>query len=161
MDSVNMIKAFRYQVAKDSTMQSLFGESTDTDVLNKRLFYKDSTYVGVPDGYDYPALSFKLDDDEPMIRGCDDNTLMLEATIYNKFGNDQAQIINLRIKDRLKLILEDQNVAINAQALTFPTPVVLKVRDVAWVSAISFDEKTQGSERLHKNICTLKLTVGD
>lgn len=161
MDSINLIKALRYTVANDSDMRTLFGEDTAQAMLDSRLFLKDSFYVSKEGGQDFPALTFKISDDDPLVRGCDDNQVILELTVYNKWGNTGSATLNMRAKDRLKLLLEDEHEIINSVALTFAPPVTLKVRDVAWVSASSYDDKEQGSERMHKNICFLKLTVGD
>lgn len=161
MDTINLYKAVRYVIANDDTMRTLFSEVDAAGMIGKRLFAKDSFYVSKDGNQSFPAITIKTSDDEPMLRGCDDNQVLLELTVYNKWGNEDALTLNLRAKDRLKLLLEDGHEIINSVALTFAPPVTLRVRDVAWVSAASYDDKEQGSERLHKNICFLKLTVGD
>ena len=142
-------------------MRSLFGETTAANMRNKRIFLKDTFYVSIKGNQNFPAITIKTNDDNPNIRGADDNSIYLEICVFNKWGNPNAMTLNLRAKDRLKLLFEDNHETINYMALTFAPPVILKVRDVAWVSATSYDDKEQGSERMHKNICLLKLTVGD
>lgn len=164
MNSVNIIKALRYTIADDSIIRSLFEVSTRAAAL-KRVLYKDSVYTSSNAGgvkrYVYPQLGFKFNDDNPQIRGADDNSVMLEITIVNKFKNSSASLVNLQIKDRLKEMLEDGHQTVNAKALTLSPSIVTKVRDISWVSGVAYDDKEQGSERLHKLICNLKLVVGD
>lgn len=164
MNSVNLIKTFRYVISDDSSMRTLFEESTQTEML-KRMLFKDAIYASSNENgtqwFEYPHMTFKIEDDEPIIRGCDDNNVFLEITIVNRFGKNYSATSILNIKDRLKELLEDKHEVLNAKALTFSPPIILKVRDIAWVSAIMYDDKEQGTERLHKCICNLKLIVGD
>lgn len=160
MNSVTFIKVLRYLIANDATMRNLFGASSVADCVNKRLFYKDATFADKEPQFVYPAITLKLDEDESSLRGSDTNTIFLEITIANDFKTDQyPHTANIRLKDRLKELLEDNHEAINAQAISLSE--VLHCRDIAWVSAITYDDKTQGTQRLSRIICTIKAIVGD
>jgi hypothetical protein len=164
MNSVHLLKGLRYYLAANTALRTLLGTTTNDSTL-ARLLYKDSLYASSNEGgtqnYPYPHITFKLNDDDPKLRFSDDNSVYLELTIENLFSNSSASMVNLQIKDCLKELLEDSHSAINAKALTLTPPLTLKVRDIAWVSARTYDEKEQGTERVHKYICIMKLVVGD
>jgi len=159
MNTPLFVKSLRNVIADDSTMRTLIGETTSANMLNKRLFYKDATFSEIEGNFAYPAILIKTDDDDPTERGIDTNTLMIELTIINKFGADGAQMLNMQIKDRLKILLHEKHELLNNRAKLFSA--TLHCRDLAWVSAITYDDKTQGTQRLHRNICTMKAIVGD
>ncbi len=165
MNSVNLIKSIRHYLAADASLRTLLGASSAADALSNRLFYKDSIYasknVSGASEYLYPHIGLKLNDDNPILRGADDNCVYVELIIENKIGNTNAQLVNIQIKDSIKELLEEKSKELNTMALTLSPPVILKVRDIAWVSAITYDDKEQGSERRHRFICAVKLIVGD
>lgn len=167
--STDTIKSLRYYLADDSELQSIWGESTQAGML-KRLLYKDSVYASSnEDGkgaqgageYLYPHIGLKLDDDEPQLRCSDDNTFAVTLAIVNKYGNANVSLVNMQTKDRLKKLLRDKASDLRNKAATLSPSIDLKVRDIAWVSAVTYDDKEQGSERRHYIICTVQMTVGD
>ena len=161
MDSLNTIKSIRHLLANDSSIRSILGSTSKQDTLDTRLFYKDSVYAAKIDGYDFPHIAMKLDSDPDSIRGADDNCLYLEIDIVSSVQISGASLKNLQIRDSIKKLLNNKHLAVNSTALTFSPAVVLKVRDISWVSGITYDDKEQGSERRHKMICLFKLVVGD
>jgi hypothetical protein len=164
LNSVNVLKALRYAIANDAELRSIMGETTENGML-ERLHYRDSIYssrnASGRRGFKYPHFALSMDDDNPQIRGGDDNSVMLEIIIVNLFKNTSSALVNIQLKDRLKELLEDSHEVVNARGLILSPPVNIKVRDIAWVSAVNYTEKEQGSERLHKYICNMKLVIGD
>lgn len=164
MNTPLLIRTLREYLASDSGMMTLLSVSTAADAKNYRLVAKDAKYTSHNESgnkWSYPLITFKVYDDEPMVRGADDNSVFLELVVENKFSNTNALMVNMQIKDKLKLLLEDKHSEVNAVATTFSPPQTLKVRDIAWVSAVVYDDKEQGTERLHKYTCLMKLVVGD
>jgi hypothetical protein len=167
MNTPLVVKSFRYVIANDAILRLRFKEITEAGMLF-RLLYKDASYVSLEDvnsttaesEYKYPAIVFKINDDEDLLRGSDSNTIFVEMTIINSYANNASQTVNMLIKDRLKTIMKDKHEILNAQALSSFSEI-LKCRDLAWVSAISYDDKTQGTQRLNKITCLLKAIVGD
>jgi len=162
MDSVNLIRAVRTVVANDSIIRTALGSNSAATALSTQLFHKDGLYSRKStQEYVYPHIAFKLDSDSPAIKGADDNAVMLFADIVN-MPNKADFISNCyKCMDRLKTLLVDKPNVLNNIALTFSPAVVLKVRDVSWVSGTTYDDKEQGSERKHRIICMLKMVVGD
>ena len=162
MDSVNLIRAVRTVVANDLIIRTALGSNSAATALSTQLFHKDGLYSRKStQEYVYPHIAFKLDSDSPAIKGADDNAVMLFADIVN-MPNKADFISNCyKCMDRLKTLLVDKPNVLNNIALTFSPPVVLKVRDVSWVSGTTYDDKEQGSERKHRIICMLKMVVGD
>lgn len=162
MDSSNLIKAVRTVLANDAVIRTALGSGSATTALNTQLFHKDGLYSRKStQEYVYPHIAFKLDTDSPAIRGADDNAVMLFADIVN-MPNKADFISNCyKCMDRLKTLLVDKPNVLNNIALTFSPAVVLRVRDVSWVSGTTYDDKEQGSERKHRIICMLKMVVGD
>ena len=162
MDSFNLIKAVRTVLANDAAIRTALGSVSVATALNTQLFHKDGLYSRKStQEYVYPHIAFKLDTDSPAIRGADDNAVMLFADIVN-MPNKADFISNCyKCMDRLKTLLVDKPNVLNNIALTFSPAVVLRVRDVSWVSGTTYDDKEQGSERKHRIICMLKMVVGD
>lgn len=158
MNSVNFIESLRTYFANDSEMRSYLGVATAEDA-ERVLVYSDSIFSQKEDFFTYPMISFRLDEDESTMRGSDSNTPQVNMTIHNPAKNDGCIITLNRIKDRMKTLIKDNHVAINTQGALLG--YVLKVRDSTWVGGITYDDKTLGSERLHKIICTCNFIVGD
>ena len=167
MDSIAVIAALRYYWSNDSTLQTLLGVSTQAEAL-KRIVMKDAQYVNMKsdtaDQYPLPAITLKLDDEEETV-GVPSNEEYIEAIIYNSTYNANCIYDNIRIKDRLKTITAEKksgddfhsNINAQGQALALDP----KVRGVFWVSASTYDDKEQGTQRLHRIICVLRMIVGD
>ena len=83
--------------------------------------------------------------------------IIIVESVMAKVGS--AAINCMQLKDLIKTLLEDDNEALNTQATVLGD--TLKVRDSEWVSAVTYKDKTQGTERLHKIICTMKFIIGD
>jgi hypothetical protein len=152
------MKVWRNLVANDATIRGYLGAVNATEAL-KWIRYSDTALVQIEDFYQYPCIISKFNEDESTLRGSDSNTPIVITSIYNSTKNDNYAITNMRIRDRLKQLLRDNHEALNSQAVSLS--LSLKVRDVTWVGSITYDDKTQGTERLHKIICTQKFIVGE
>ena len=159
MDTINLIKTLRYYIANDATIRSYLGTNLTVNNSLKQIIYQDGIFAQKDDRFSYPIITLKLDESEPTIRGCDTNTAFVTIIIHNPIKHLDPITKNIRLKDRLGLLFRDNNTAINNQATSLG--INLKVRDSAWVSAETFDDKSQGTERLHKIICLTKFIVGD
>lgn len=158
MDSVQFIKTLRYLFANDATLRGYLGASTVNEALQV-LIYSDGVFSQISDFFRYPMVSFRLDDEESTLRGSDSNSPLLNITVHNPSARNSCITTNNRIKDRVKLLIRDNNEAINNQAASLG--LILKVRDANWVGAVTYEDKELGSERLHKIICTCNFIVGD
>ena len=158
MNTPNLLKTLRYYIGADSSIQTLLGEATAQDT-RKHLVMMDAVYVSKDSGYSYPRIGLLVDDDAPRMRGCDDNTVDLFLDIANKYANADCALVNLKLKDRLKDLIDEKHADINDQAVTLS--LSLKLRGIFWVSGVTYNDKTQGSERLHRYNCQFVLTVGD
>jgi hypothetical protein len=160
MNSVTIVEVLRNCIANVPGIRTLLRVSSAANAL-KVILYTDAEYVGKDDFYSLPGIVLRMDDDASTLRGSDSNTVDVEITIVDSVmaKSGSAAINCMKIRDLLKTLFKDNHIVINNQATALGK--TLKVRDSEWVSSVSFKEKTQGTERLHKIICTLKLIVGD
>ena len=158
MDSVGFIKTIRYVFANDATLRGHLGVTTVAGAL-KKIIYSDAIFSQKEDFFVYPMIALRLDDEQSTLRGSDSNSPAVTMIIHNPSKNKNCIITNNRIKDRMKLLIKDNNETFNVQAQLLSLDV--KVRDSHWVGAVTYDDKTLGSERLHKIICDCKFIVGD
>lgn len=164
MDTYNLIKTLRYYFAADATMRTLLGVAT-AQLARAQLRYSDSNLAQVTAQHSFPCITLKIDDDDPIAREIPTNTIYLTATVWcPSVVNNYAEKC-IKLKDRLNYLLKKtavNNVVtnINTQATTLGLTSV-KVHDAAWVGAVTYDDKTQGTERLHKIICTARFILGD
>jgi len=160
MNSVDFIYVVRNLIANDAAIRVLL-RATNANAALKSILYTDAEYVSKDAFYSLPGIAIKYDDEASTLRGSDSNTLMVGFEIVDSVMAkvDSAAINCMKIRDALKTLLEDKHTTINAQASTLGR--TLKVRDSEWVSSVTFSDKTQGSERLHKIICTMKFISGD
>jgi hypothetical protein len=163
MNTVNLIKALRYTIANDATVMGYLGKSTAADALT-RLGIKHGFYMQKDGQYTLPAIAILVNDDEDR-EFIPVSELFVKFTIVNKFENPDAMMKCIQMKDRLKDLLcnkkndDTKHESINTQASTLG--FTLKVRDSRWVSGITYDDQEQGSQRLHKIDCVIKMVVGD
>ena len=158
MDSEDFIQTLRNLLANDATLRTLMGVTTVSNAL-RAIVYSDAIFSQKVDFFAYPMIAVRLDEDESTLRGSDSNTPSVTIIIHNPAKNDGCVITLNKIKDRLKLLMKDKHEAFNSQAVLLGH--TLKVRDCTWVGATTYDDKTLGSERLHKIICTCNFIVGD
>ena len=162
MDSIGLIKTLRYLFANDSTIKSYLGVSTLANALIQ-IPYQDGILAKRINGEKYPVIALKLDDDESTLRGSDSNTAFVTMVVINYINNSVGSINWLevihKLKDKMKLLIRDNHESINTQAIALS--LNLKVRDSLWVGGVTYDDKTQGTEDLHKIICTTKFIIGD
>ena len=160
MNSINFIKTIRYLFANDATIRS-FLRTNDVTTALQSILYSDSEYVSKEDFYSFPGIALRMDDDVSTLRGSDTNTVELEISIVDSVmaKSNSAMINCMNIRDRIKIMLKDNHSIINDQATALG--LALKVRDSEWVSSVTYKDKTQGSERLHKIICSIKFIIGD
>lgn len=163
MDSVAVIKSIRSYLSTDATLRGYFGVASADEAM-KRLVMKDGQYAQVTDFYGFPAVAFKLDDDASEAY-VPTNDLLLSLHIVNKLANSNCMLTCIQIKDRVKQLLcnksnsDNKHEAINAQGRSLGLDV--KIRGIFWVSGLTYDDIEQGSERLHRINCLIKLIVGD
>jgi len=164
MNTVAVIASLRDYIAEDSSMQALLSESTKAGTL-RRVVYKDSTYINIEDFYGYPAITMKIDDDDPPM-SIPANNHILQLMVINKITNNNCMLTCVEIKDRLKNLLvntcnqsDNKHVSINAQGAALGYDP--KIRDLRWVSATTYDDIEQGTEKLHRIMCLLHLHVGE
>lgn len=164
MNTVAVIASIRDYIAEDASIQSLFSENDKPGTL-QRIMYKDSTYINIEDFYEYPAITMKIDDDDPPI-SIPANNHLLQLMVINKINNDNCMLTCVEIKDRLKNLLvntanqnDGKHVNINVQGVALGYDP--KIRDVRWVSATTYDDVEQSTEKLHRIVCLLTLHVGE
>ena len=163
MNSSQIIGTFRYFWASDATLQSYL-EATSRDEALKQILAKDASYMSLKDGYKYPGLAVRLIDDYDDAR-IPSNNEFLEVMLINDVKKSNSLLTIYNIKDRIKEMTIDRinghakldNLNAQGQSLGFDT----KIRGVFWVSASPYDEKEQGSERLQRLTCLMRLIVGD
>ena len=164
MDTVDLIQSIRDYLSADSDLRSHFTGATTKALMLRRVLYKDAQYVSIKNHFDYPFITLMLDetDEETFVPS---NKLMLKVSLNNSWKNAACAETNVRIKDRIKELMANKcntdakHEEINDQATALGLDI--KVRELTWVSAVTYDDKEQGSERLHKIICIIQMTVGD
>ena len=163
MNTIDLFESVRNYIADDADMRSLLNQTTKANTL-KVILFRDGEYISIKDRYQYPAIAIAMaDDDTP--EAIASNNVFLHLMPVNTVANANCMKVNYMIKDRLRELLDNKtnddtkHVAINAQALALG--LSLKVRGVFWVSASPYEDKEQGSERLHKISCFIKMVVGD
>jgi hypothetical protein len=160
VNTPNLVNAIRNTIAADSSIRALLRCSSKNNAL-RVIVYSDSEYVGKEDFFSLPGIAVRIDEDASTLRGSDSNTVFVEIAVVDSVNSKVGgAVLNCtQIKDLLKILFRDNHNIINAQALSLGFS--LKVRDSEWVSSITYKDKTQGTERLHKIISTVKLIVGD
>ena len=163
MRTIDFIKTVRYYMAADSELQSIM--SLSAQQLLDRIYYQSAGFSNTIDAgkstYKYPCISILPDNDGSFPLGVPTNTVKLYIIIYNSVKSDNTIEVLLNISDRLRLLFRDKHEAINSKSRSLTPPVNLKVRDSQWVSGVNYQDKTLGSEQLHKYINTLQLIIGD
>jgi len=163
MDTIAVIKTLRYLLANNSDIRSYLGTST-VDAALLQIPYQDGIVAQRVNFQSYPVIAMKIDDDdEDVLRGSDSNTIFVTMVVINYINNNVGSFNWLevlhRIKDKMKLLIKDNHETINSQGTALS--LNLKIRDAHWVGGVTYDDKTQGTEDLHKIICTTKFIVGD
>ena len=168
MDSVALLSAVRYYLSTDATLRNSnhLNASTEAAARNKILI-KDGTTVSIDGSYSFPIICLKLNDGEAVALPTNEEflELMIINTTKGSAVNQYPLTICTRIKDRLKYLMankcssDDKHVSINVQGQLLGTNP--KVRGMFWVSALTYDDKEQGSERLHRINCVVQMIVGD
>ena len=162
MDTINLITTLRNFYANDATLRTYLNANSVANAL-LQLPYQDGIIAQRNTFQKYPVVTFKIDDEEDLLRGSDSNTVFVTNIVINYINNDIGnynwlELIH-RIKDRMKILLKDNHETINSQATALS--LSLKVRDSHWVGGLTYSDKVQGTEDLHKIICTTKFVVGD
>jgi len=163
MNTSQVIETLRNYLANQSDIQHWLGVSTAANAL-KQILYKDCQYVSVDGNYKFPVIALKFDDDADTLLAASNN-VVLELGIVHTVKGANPMHTCLRLKDHIKDALINKNnndrkqddINAQGQSLGFDP----KIRGLFWVSAITYDDKEQGSERLHRIGCMVRLVVGD
>lgn len=163
MDTVNVIKTFRYYFSNNLDIQNYLGVNSAEDA-RKQIVYSDTLVVQKDGLYRYPVIVLRMDEDEALRKNLPTNTVLLDIEIYIPSKMNSFLITLNRIKDKLRYLIRKTAVynsvtQINDQASTLG--IDIKLHDSDWAGAVSYNEKTQGTERLHIIKCTARLILGD
>jgi hypothetical protein len=155
----------RNYIANDASFRTVANMASAVAAL-KRILCKDTSTISVTDFYTYPGISLKLDD-EYTREAIPSNNQLLQLMIVNSVKNSDALMTIHRMKDRLRDLFDDRSnkpehkrhTFLTAQASTLGYDV--KFRGTYWVNAWTYDDIEQGSERLHRIICLVRLVIGE
>jgi hypothetical protein len=132
----------------------------------KQIIMKDTFYMSKSEaaGYSFPMVLIKFNED-PAHRTVPSNNVLLEVMLVATTGISDSLLNLVNLKDRLRELMHNydnssnKHIDINNQAAALGLNI--KVRDVSWVRAWTYDDVEQGSERLHRIMCLMNLVVGE